>query len=200
LTKREFVQRAAIRIFDPAAPDVDQAVDYAERLWQRLSERGYGAPREQGPRQNEDWYSRLTPEQQALFDRFWRAFNLKRGKQGAAMRWAQICPDAETAEHIIAAAEAEARRKLPEGQQRKMAQGWLFERRWEDFEPPAAAAPGGADTARERSAEIRRLRVEANHLDLLLRHEKHEHTAQQLRDQADELRARIAVLEQETDG
>lgn len=196
MSKRHFIQQAAIRFLDLHEPDVDRAIAYAERLWQRLCERGYGAVQNGAPREHLDWYGALSAGQRAAFDRFWSAFDLKRGRNGAAMRWAQINPDAALAEHIIHAAglEAEARKKLSAGQSPIMAQGWLHARRWEDYPPPAAEA---ADTARRgEAAERQRLHAEIKHLERLLQFQDNA----QLREQRDELAGRLAVLEVEADG
>jgi len=195
MTKRDFVRQYVLDRFDPSRPAIDRLIREGERLWQRLSENGYGAAKEQGPREHMDWYTRLTDEQRAYFDRFWAAFDLKRGKQRAAMRWGQICPDADLAEHIIESAAAEAERKLPDGQARKMAEGWLAERRFEDFQPTRQQTE--QSSSQERALETRRLKGEIAHLDRLLQHERQAETAQQLREQADELRGRLAALEQE---
>jgi len=195
MTKKDFVQRAAIRLLDPRQPDVDRAISWAERLWQRLTERGYGARQEKGPREHVDWYSRLTPDQQALFDRFWLAFRLKRGKQRAAMRWAQINPDADTAEHMIEAAanEAEQRKKLPDGQSPIMAQGWLQQRRWEDY--PRSSGEAEASGPEAHAGEVRRVRGELAHLDSMVVRETNDETRGQLAEQAEALRKRLAALE-----
>jgi hypothetical protein len=195
MTQTEFVRQYVMRHFDREAPDIDRLVREGERLWQRLTERGYGARQDKGPREHVDWYSRLSPDQQALFDRFWAAFNLKRGKQGAAMRWGQICPDADTAEHMIEAAakEAEQRKKLPDGQSPIMAQGWLQQRRWEDY--PASSGEAEASGPEAHAGEVRRVRGELAHLERLVARERNDETRGQLAEQADALRERLAALE-----
>lgn len=193
MNKRDFIQHAAIRLLDRKYPDVDKAVGWAERLWQRLSQRGYGARTEQGPREHMDWIARLTPEQRELFHRFWQAFGYKKGKQGAAMRWSQINPDEDLARHIIEAAAAEAQRKLPDGQSRKMAQGWLAERRWEDFEVSRDDAVTDDETTRR--SEIARLNAELLHVEHLEQHTKDPNVKAQLREQIEDLKHRLTALE-----
>lgn len=193
MNKRDFVQHAAIRLLDRKYPDVDKAVSWAERLWQRLSERGYGARAERGPREHIDWIARLTPEQRELFGRFWQAFGYKKGKQGAAMRWSQINPDEDLARHIIEAAAAEAQRKLPDGQSRKMAQGWLAERRWEDFAPSERERVVDDETARRD--EIARLNAELLHVEHLEQHTHDPNVKAQLSEQIDDLKRRCEELE-----
>jgi hypothetical protein len=178
MTKREFVQRAAIRFLDPMEPDVDRAIRWAERLWQRLTERGYGAAQEKGPRDHIDWIARLSEQQRA------------------AMRWSQINPDETTARHIIEAAAAEAKRQLPDGQSRKMAEGWLSERRWEDHTPTQHETTQSRE--QERRKEWQRLQAELTHLERLHAATTGE-AAGQLLEQIEDLRGRITALEVESD-
>ena len=137
--KREFIQHAAIQFLHPLEWDLDKAISYGEKLWHRLTERGHGAPVATGPRQSENWYARLQGESRQQFDAFWNTFRHKQGRDRAAMRWYQMGDlTREQATTIIAAARAEAAKPLPDGQVRKMAEGWLAERRWEDHQPTQA--------------------------------------------------------------
>ncbi len=133
--KKNFIQAASIQFMPELQWNVDKSIQYAEKLWTRLSEKGYGEPRQTGPREPEKAYDRLTPVMKAAFDLFWRAFDYKTGKDGAAARWLHMgeLPKADY-EAIFAAAKTEARRRLtlPEGQTPIMAQGWLTQRRWLD--------------------------------------------------------------------
>ncbi|MFP4596506.1 hypothetical protein [Ralstonia sp.] len=197
MTRTDFIRHYVLRWFDrhTQEPGVKRLIYEAGRLWDYLNRNGVGERQAHQPRDITDWYATLSAEQRALFDRFWSnsSFAYKRGRNGAAMRWAQLNPDATTAEHIIHAAglEAEARKRLPRDQTPIMAQGWLAERRWEDYAPPQAQQREQAHDANR--AERRRLRAEISHLDRLLSHQENE----QLREQRDELAGRIAVLEQE---
>lgn len=85
----------------------------------------------------------LTAKKRALkgkrlewFERFWDAFDYKKGKAAAADSWFNIPVLTDPlCEKIVAAARGEALRRqrlLKEGRTPKMAQGWLTERRWED--------------------------------------------------------------------
>lgn len=124
-------------------PDAARAITWAEALWDKLSARGYGVPdKETKPREAKDYYAELSENQQKWFCAFWQAFAYKQGRNDAAMRWDQLgeLSDAEY-RHIVEAAKVEAARVLPQGQVRKMAQGWLFEQRWKDYEPVTAVAP-----------------------------------------------------------
>ena len=146
-------------------PNLDRAVELAKILWQRLeqpddanSKRG----RATKPRELEqDYYQLLNDRQRQAFDAFWGAFAFKQGRNGAAMRWYQLgdVNDAEY-QHIINAAKAEAGKTLPQGQGRKMAQGWIGERRWLDHvEPSSPSAPQD----RARAAEYTKLQHDLLH-------------------------------------
>lgn len=164
MSKKPFIQTAATVFLPATGWNLDQAIRYAEALWQRLSERGYGAAEKRGPREvAEDALSKLSPGQRKQFDRFWAAFAHKAGKQRAAMRWGQLAPDAALAERIIDAARQEAQRQRQPGEVRKMAEGWLSERRWEDYAPKGASPQPEADRARKMNS----LRAEIESLGTL---------------------------------
>jgi hypothetical protein len=117
---------------------------------------------EKKPRKSVDYLARLEDWQRALFLQFWRYYNAvpkeyrSGGRNEAAMRWGDILPDEVLGRRIMEAARADAKRwtEAPtQGATRKFAQGWLSERRWEDYEPPPAQAPNGApDDAEHRKA------------------------------------------------
>jgi len=134
MSKKRFIHQVIIRSL-PAIDKLPQAIHYAEQLWDELSKHGYGADKQQ-PRDNKDWYAALNARQKKWFVAFWNAFNYKHGRNGAAMRWQQLgdLSDAEY-QQIIDAAGKEAQKQLPQGQARKMAQGWLAEKRWQDYQP-----------------------------------------------------------------
>jgi hypothetical protein len=135
MQKKDFIQTAAIQFMPELQWDVDKSIAYAEKLYTRLSEKGYGEPRQTGPREPEKTYDKLTPVMKTAFDLFWNVFDYKAGKDGAAARWLQLgeLPKGEY-DAIISAARQEAQRRktLPEGQTPIMAQGWLKGRRWLD--------------------------------------------------------------------
>ena len=152
MTKHQFVQRTAPLMLlaqiikGEGKADPARAIAWAETLWERLTQAGYGPQTSAGPRDLKDHVAALTPELGASFGRLWRAYALPKGKQPAAARWAQIAPSAALAEVIIAAAEADSREPRAEGAERKWLQGWLSERRWEDrpAKPSGSASPGAS--------------------------------------------------------
>ncbi|MCL7422529.1 MAG: hypothetical protein M8364_16685 [Methylobacter sp.] len=154
MSKKRFIQTVIARCLP--SPDKRQAaLDYAEDLWEWLTQTGYGADQPSTPREARRWSDQFTPRQQQSFKAFWDAFSYKKGLQRAAMRWAQLGElSQDEYRAIIDAAKQEAQRPVPPGQARKMAEGWLFERRWEDHAKPAA------DPAKQRALELNRLRNE----------------------------------------
>lgn len=140
MSKKRFVQAVIVRN-SPPREKFEAALAYAECLWDFLTSKGYGDDKPSQPRDGKDWYTKLDERQKRFFNAFWAAFQLKNGKNEAAMRWHQLgnLSDAEY-QQIIDAAAKEAKRELPQGQARKMAQGWLHEKRYLDFTPSQTAA------------------------------------------------------------
>jgi len=133
MRKSDFIQHILIRSL-PALDKAAGAIEYAESLWQQLSQQGYGAPKQQAARDNKDHYQQMNTEQKKLFNAFWKAFNYKHDRNSAAMQWLALGDlTGQQSEQIIKAAAKEASRALPYGQSRKMAQGWLSERRFNDY-------------------------------------------------------------------
>lgn len=145
MQKRDFIQQAVLQFLPQTKKegsdkcDVDLAIAMSEKLWAKLSERGYGDSKPSGQREIPKAYDQLkkNPTMLAAFDLFWIAFDYKSGKDRAAARWLQMgMLQKQEYDQIIAAAKREAvqRKNLPEGRVAKMAEGWLTERRWQDFE------------------------------------------------------------------
>lgn len=134
MSKKRFVQSVIIRSL-PELKKTSEAISYAEKLWDKLSQHGYGADKTNEPRENIDYYQALNEKQAHWFKRFWIVFNYKHGRDGAAKSWGELgeLNDADY-KTICAAAEKEAQRQL-DGRTRKMAQGWLTEKRFNDYEP-----------------------------------------------------------------
>ncbi|HPQ94964.1 MAG: hypothetical protein KDI44_14255 [Thiothrix sp.] len=151
-----------------AQPDAERAVKWAEALWKKLADMGYGDQQKPvKPRGlDKDWYAALDADQQRWFSAFWAAFAYKQGRNEAAQRWHELGKLAQADyQPIIKAAKLEAAKILPEGQSRKMAQGWLSERRWLDYDAALqAGADGKGDSARRAKSErIRELLGGLNH-------------------------------------
>ncbi len=140
--KRDFIQQAVLQFLPmtlgkDGKGNVDLAIAMAEKCWDKLTARGYGDIKQQGPREIPKAYDQLgkTPDMKAAFDLFWAAFDYKSGRDRAAARWLQMgVLEKFEIDQIIQAAkrEAAARKNLPDGRVPKMAEGWLTERRWLD--------------------------------------------------------------------
>ncbi|AAU90955.1 MULTISPECIES: hypothetical protein [Methylococcus] len=170
-TKRSFIQACLIRAL-PALDRVDAGIAHAEALWERLTAKGYGAPRQTGPRESVDWYARLVEPSRGWFDQFWTAYGLKRDRNGAAMRWYQLGDLTEhEARRIIDAAKQDNRQwreTAQPGQVRKMAQGWLHEKRWMDYAPtPQPPLSGGYSAGLAGDAQLRELKQQLASLQRL---------------------------------
>ena len=95
-----------------------------------------------------NYYEMLDEAQRTRFDEFWKAFQYRHGKQGAARRWAEIEPiDADEFRRLLVAAKKEAETRGARGTTPPMAALWLAERRWQD----ADVSP---EKKREDSAKI----------------------------------------------
>jgi hypothetical protein len=131
MSKKRFIQDYIIRLHPPI--DAVQGCIYeAENVWEIIQKAGYGTE-QSTPRQNKDYYAELNSFQREWFDKFWQAFSYKKGRDGAAMRWGQLGNlSIDDYKKIIIAAERESKIIIPSGTVRKMAEGWLFERRYAD--------------------------------------------------------------------
>lgn len=93
---------------------------------------------------------KLTGKRLHSFERFWIAFDYKRGKAEAADAWLDI-PQLTNAlvEQICSAASCEAAKRpqvVTTGKTPKMAQGWISGRRWEDDLAEVGPNTGNAQT------------------------------------------------------
>lgn len=143
MQKRDFIQQAVLTFLpqtknaETGKWDIALAIAMAEKLWDQLSQRGYGDPNKQGPRDIPKAYDQLAQHavMKAAFDLFWSAFGKYGNRDGAAMRWLQMGElSKQEYDEIVQAAKrsAAARKNLPEGRTAIHAQGWLSQRRWLD--------------------------------------------------------------------
>jgi len=174
MSKKRFVQQVMIRSL-PAIDKIPEAIGYAESLWDALSTAGYGEATTALPRETKDWYKSLSEQQKKYFTLFWAAFKYKHGRDGAAMRWAQLGELSDGAyKNIIKAAESEGLRQLPKGQSRMMAQGWLAEKRYADYQ---ATQP---TKTQHKNHKINTLNAELNGIKILYNQSGTEALAQQI--------------------
>lgn len=163
MNKAQFIQNVIIRTC-PGEEKIHKAIAHGEWLWDELTKAGYGDPKpdQPKPRKSQDWYEALNERQKRFFNAFWQAFALKAGRNEAAERWHQLGELTDTQyQQIIDAAGKEAKRELKPGQVRKYAQGWLFEKRWQDYQAPPQAAKKVVDMA------IRKLNADLAHIKKL---------------------------------
>jgi hypothetical protein len=150
---------------------------------------------EKKPRQSVDYLARLLEPQQNAFLAFWKAYNAvpkphkSGGRNEAAMRWGEILPDTVLARRIIDAAKDDARRwsENPSQGTRKFAQGWLTERRWEDYDPAQEQAQPGTPG----DAEYRKALADLRHWEGLARARPYDRGLEQ---QVEAARAKVQAL------
>lgn len=141
MNKKDFIQRCVANSILHTNASGDDIITRAERYWDRLDKRGYGNSKSYEPRATgKNWYKELSAYQKEWFDKFWIAYNLKRGKDGAAMRWFQLGePSQVEYEKIVNAAKLEAENRpalMAQNVTPMMAQGWLSNRRYADHIEP----------------------------------------------------------------
>lgn len=157
MKKRDFIQAACIQFMPETQWDINKSIQYAEKLWLKLDEKGYGEPKVNGPQEIKKGYDKLTPLMRTGFDLFWLAFDYKKsGKDEAAAAWLQMDDHSKAAyDKIITAAKRTAaeRKTLPEGQVPIMAQGWLNKRRWLSYEETQTDAKVKQQTAAQQEMQ-----------------------------------------------
>lgn len=157
MNKKDFIQRMVIAC-KPRLDNRDAAIHYAENVWSSLSAAGYGDAKPGKRRESIDHYSQLTEYQKEWFDRFWSAFNLKMDKQGACISWIKLGElDKSEYQKIIDAAKAEALRPRRKEETRIYAQGWLSQRRFDDYDQPATVVSGEKEERTKLRSELNAL-------------------------------------------
>lgn len=94
------------------------------------------------------------------FDRFWKAYPLKKAKQAALKAWKKINPDKQLAETIISAVEKQKRWEdwiRDNGQYIPHPATWLNQGRWEDEERRKAKPDDGPEQTVDGDAIRRRI-------------------------------------------
>jgi hypothetical protein len=172
MQKRDFIQQAVLtflpqtRQVETGKCDVDLAIAMSEKLWDKLTARGYGDAKPSGQREILKAYDQLAknPPMKAEFDLFWAAFNYKVGRDRAAARWLQMgIVEKSEIDQIIQAAKREAanRKSPPDGPVPKMAEGWLTERRWLDS--VATSTDTAAKQQNQRAQQLRQINQDLAH-------------------------------------
>ena len=143
MNRKSFIQQCMAASF----PDLmdgslsyEKALKGSERLWERMTGDGLGADQKTPLRERESDYDTMPDGLREGFDKFWRAYGLKKDKEGAARAWRQIkgMDDSLMTKIIEAAGRAHREAQQHDGP-RKYPQGWLTDRRWMDYESATEA-------------------------------------------------------------
>jgi len=205
MQKKDIIARAAIAFTAAEIQagngeriDFAKVVKRAEALYARLKSHGYGAPEPTGPRKPGKHYDKLEGQSRQWFDELWEAYDHKKGRDGAALSWLKLGDINEVlARTIIEAAHRDAREPRDPGTPRKMLQGWLTERRWQDHAATPAAT--GRRKAQEDHKKLGDILGEIATLETLVAHAPND----QLQAKLDDYRAqrdRLQGAKETTDG
>jgi hypothetical protein len=171
MDKRQFIIMAFAKARPSPAKFRDE-LDYARAKADFLVQEGLLNPDkvkgEKQPRKSVDYLARLEPDSRAAFLAWWKEYNrvpaqYKAGDRNeAACAWGQLNPDEALAQHMIEAAKADAavwRDSAPAGARRMWGQGWINNRRFDAYEPPASAStsdvPAHQEAHRRALADVR---------------------------------------------
>lgn len=153
MSKKQFIQRAVISLIvhpdvlaSPKDQRINRAIDYAEALWKRLDERGYGGTVEGEPRETRNWYAEL--QDQEVFDKVWRKYGRTGERNAAAKAWIKLTEAEKTL--VPAAVQKYLEQIGKEGTTKAHFSTWLNGRRWESFD---AEQPSQAKAAINQRAQ-----------------------------------------------
>ena len=157
MDKKAFIQTASIQfLMHPATIEQVQevrlefAINMAEALWRRLSDRGYGAKKEGSPRVSVDYYCQI--EDQEYFDKCWRKYGKEGARNSAAKAWVGI---EESEKEFIYPAIVKYIENIASGRAKAHFSTWLNQRRWEGFDVPESEIKRPAID--EKAQQIRHL-------------------------------------------
>lgn len=160
MSKKQFIQRAVISLIthpdviaSPKENRINRAIDYAEALWKRLDERGYGSAVEGEPKEGRNWYAEL--EDQEAFDKSWRKYGRTGARNDAAKAWLKL-EEAEKA-LIPAAIQKYLEQIGKEGTTKAHFATWLNGRRWESFDVTPVKASQGIDQRAQDIAGLQKM-------------------------------------------
>ena len=141
MQKRDFIQTASIHFMPVTEWSLDKSIRYAEGLWKRLDEKGYGESKSYTMKDKAlvlNHYEKLSDHQRKYFDIFWTTYNVKEAKQKSAAVWLALGDlSDEKYKHIIKAAEmaAEKNKKLPKDITPLYPERWLAYKKFDDVLP-----------------------------------------------------------------
>jgi len=141
MNKTAFIQTAAIQFLShPVVLEahekkrMDLAIRMSEALWTKLSERGYGAPKRSTKEEPQGYYGELPESSRIAFDKLWKASGKLGGRDNAAKQWGKLLNP--PIDQMLYAMKV-YRDGLGDTAQANLST-WIFQKRWEGFEPPKA--------------------------------------------------------------
>jgi hypothetical protein len=138
MQRKEFIQTACVAFMPHLEWSLDKSINYAEKLWERLGQRGYGESKAYATKDKPlvlNAYDSLDGRKKAYFDRFWSAYNHKEGKQKTAEIWDALGDlSNDRYDFIIARAgmAAKKHKAMPEGMTPLYPERWLAQSKFDD--------------------------------------------------------------------
>lgn len=161
MNKRQFIQEASIAMVShpelmkwERSQRLDEAITYAEALWQKLDERGYGPTKEGDPKETRDWYNELGEKPVIAFDKAWKMFKRMGARNEAAKAWHKI--EEQEYPHIHFAITKYLEQCEANGTTICHFSTWLNQKRWQGFEMKSSK-PEQKTQHDEKAAQIRHL-------------------------------------------
>ena len=162
MSKKAFIRDAASRFMShpsvlskPPEQWVDLSIAMAERLWQRLDERGYGMSKEGEPKEGKNWYAEL--EDQEAFDKCWHKYGKEGARNEAAKAWLKL--EESDKQNIYQAVVKYLEQLQHSGVTKAHFSTWLNQRRFESFEVEVKAQqqPKAVDEKAQEIQSLQRL-------------------------------------------
>jgi len=142
--KKEFMQRFVAQIM--VLPENADPIDYAESVWARLTERGYGdalktnkTAKTAKPRVSIDWLDKVKidfPNYHEYLVQLISAFKDNRGVNNGCKAFYDLCrtePSIDQLKHVVYAAGVTAAGRKTNPADPIMLQGWINQRRFADI-------------------------------------------------------------------
>lgn len=153
MSKKAFIRDAARTMMlsswvneKPPESRIDTAISLAEKLWERLSDRGYGCTAEGEPSAARNWYTEI--QDQERFDKVWRKYGKTGSRNEAAKAWLKV--EESVKDQIEQAVPRYLEQIAKEGVTKAHFATWLNGRRWESFD---MAQPSQAKAAINQRAQ-----------------------------------------------
>lgn len=158
MSKKKYVRETAALMMlhpetlkRPATQWVDISISMAEKLWDRLVERGYGIATEGEPKEGKNWYAEL--QDQELFDKCWNKYGREGARNEAAKAWLKL--EESDKPKMYQAVVKYLEQLQQSGVTKAHFSTWLNQRRFESFEVTEAAKK--PTVVNERAQDIQAL-------------------------------------------